>query len=432
MVEYQSIHETVIDDIFNTIKDGINVVDKVFVHKAPSKSNNIAQAGSLARATSALTLVFPVLVSNSLPIETASMIAKAIERRNVSMLQMAFSAYSLTYGKSAVEHLQDFHTNMDFDKMSLDKFIDVMDGLCEGADTFISSSQVQAVIEDCRKNINFTLEDSVNESSMMSFKEVNRLGNNTIIKEQEVIEEASDDIDDAVKSHSEERQTLAAQLLPMDIKKSNEMQPTLMLVNFYVGDEKDDKMKVAQQMVVGVKSKLYAVDSSEVVNRIIAKNVDSDIILKLVKVSTREISFVKDFLLGLDDAKLNASQKSNKNASQAIFNALERRASKGKVRKTLNNNNMFKAISTLVISSDEVELLKKYNNIDVLQKNVIAPIMEKLGLLYFVVADTVSEAVHVYVDGSSGYETISFTNLERDNSDSSYKKIVNLMTKVAR
>ena len=113
MILYNSIHETVIEDIFDTIKDGLDLVD----YAAGNRSTSIRRSSSLARATSGLTLVFPVICTNTLPIDTASMIAKAIERKNVSMLQIAFSAYNITNATDAIEHLSKFHTNLNTGKI---------------------------------------------------------------------------------------------------------------------------------------------------------------------------------------------------------------------------------------------------------------------------------------------------------------------------
>ena len=204
----------------------------------------------------------------------------------------------------------------------------------------------------------------------------------------------------------------------------------MVIVNFYVND-KDRDLNVAQQAVVGVKSKLYAISSSDILNKIITKHIDNDIILKLVKVSTREISFIKDFLLGIDDAKLDSLSKSRKGSGSRIFKALERRAIKGKIRKSLRMNNSAKAITSLVISSEEVEELRKYENMDVMQPRVICPIMEKLNLLYFVVVDETAESISIMTDGDTAYETYSFTSLEREAGDGAYKKVVNLITKMS-
>lgn len=472
---YESIHETVVADILETIKDGVHLVDGV----VRPKSANVRMSSSLARATSGLTLVFPVVITNTLPIETASMIAKAIERKNVSMLQMAFSAYNITNAPDALEHLAKFHKNLKLGHMSLDDFMDTMEMLDES--TTITITDKNAVNEDCKRNINFVLKPSINEKSLMSFKESTVYGQTYVTetrkdsvesrkvnadllsrlqkerqhkedieaaaakldvdKERNAISRDKNDIDrdkldlDSRKAlgqaSDQMRQYYASQLLPSDVKKANEMQPSMMLVNFYVNDA-DRDLNIAQQAVCGVKSKLYAVDSSDIINKIITKHIDSDIVLKLVKVSSREISFVKDFLLGIDDAKLDSLSKSRKGSGSRIFKALERRALKGKIRKSLRLENSAKAITSLVISSEEAEDLKKYNNIDVMQPRVIAPIMEKLNLLYFLVVDSTSEAVHMITDGDDEFESYSFTALERESGDSSYKKVINLMTKIAR
>ena len=102
----------------------------------------------------------------------------------------------------------------------------------------------------------------------------------------------------------------------------------------------------------------------------------------------------------------------------------------GKIRSALRMNNAAKAISTLVISREEAEEIDKYENIDIMKPNVIIPIMEKLNLLYFVVVDTTAETLYMLTDGETEYEAYSFTALERDASDTSYKKIVNLITKM--
>ena len=471
---YNAIHETVVSDIFETIKDGIRIAGDA----VNPKTARVRNSRSLARATSGLTLAFPVICTNTLPIETASMVAKAIERKNVTMLQMAFSAYNITNATDAVAHISKFHQNLNLSKMDLDKFMDAMEML--GESSYIYPEEMRAIAEDCKRNLDYVLNDSINETSLLEYSEITRYEEKRIIKEAkddnlEYDKMAQSDIhhyekmrqsdnqfnskmnqsdrqfkdrqSQQQKFHDDEmdnenikqrqnavdsqRQQFTAMLMQSDVKKANEMQPTMMLVNFYVND-RDRDLNVAQQFVCGVKSKLYAVESSDIINKIITKHVDSDILLKLVKVSTREISFVKDFLLGLDEARLDALSKSRKGSASRIFKALERRAIKGKIRRSLRMENSAKAISALVISAEEAEELKKYENIDIYQPRTIVPIMEKLNLLYFVVVDTTAESVNIITDGETEYESYSFTSLERESSDAAYKKVVNLITKVAR
>lgn len=468
---YNQIHETVVADIFETLRDGIKLVGDT----VNPKTAKVRNARSIARATSGLTLAFPVICSNTLPLETATMIAKAIERKNVALLQMAFSAYNITSDSDAISHLSKFHQNLNLGKMDLDSFMDAMESLSESSNIY--PNEIAAIKEDCKRNLNFILDDSINERSLLEYSEIHTIGRESIIYEAPRPKDLSgnplsdDDMENMAydntgighskedirwyydQKNKEDKQKLdtikvnndardkyrqatqnrsdqfTKQLLPSDVKKANEMQPTLMVVNFYV-NEKDRDLNVAQQFVCGVKSKLYPIDSSDIINKIITKHVDSDVLLKLVKVSTREISFVKDFLLGIDDAKLDSLSKSRKGSGSTLFKALERRALKGKVRRSLRLENSAKAISTLVISSEEAEELRKYENIDVMNPRTIVPIMEKLNLLYFVVVDTIGESVNMLTDGETEYESYSFTALERESGDAAYKKAINLITKV--
>lgn len=455
---FDAIHETVVSDILDAIKDGIKIVDGA----VRPKSKSVSSYSSLSRATSALTLSFPVLCSDSLPIDIATMVAKAIERKNVSLLQLAFSAYNITNAQDAVSYVSKFHQNIDMTKLKLDDFMDAMESLGEGS--MLDRTSKNAVLEDCKRNLNFILDDSINETSLLEYSEINTISGNCIIKEAKrsgnynraknyktkfmasATNNKRQNFKDAKRSDNynrakndktklmasatdSKRQYFISQLLSSDVRKANEMQPTMMLVNCYVNDNNKD-LNIAQEFVVGIKSKLYPVKSADVINKIITKHVDGDIMLKLVKVSTREISFVKDLLLGLDDAKLSALSKGRNNTTSKLFGALERRALNGKIRSALRMNNAAKAISTLVISREEAEEIDKYENIDIMKPNVIIPIMEKLNLLYFVVVDTTAETLYMLTDGETEYEAYSFTALERDASDTSYKKIVNLITKM--
>lgn len=430
-MDYSTLHETSLKDIFSTISNGL---DSLGISQS---KNRAAKTSSIARATSGLTLVFPVLCTDTLPIETATMISKAIERKACTMLQIALSAYNITNSKDAVEHLQDFHTNLGIDSLTVDKFIDIMDSVSEGVKFNISSMDIKAISEDCKRNINYYFEDDINPKSLNIYRDKG-VGQSVHIFKEAELNDNKDRLNNEFKNtkgaenikntQSAMKDRKPAVLLDTDVRKANEMQPTLILVNYYVSDTHKN-LNIGRQAVAGVKGKLYPIASADILNRIITKHVDGDIILKLVKLSTREISVIKDFILGADEAKMDALNMSKKNSGSAIFNALERRASKSKAVKWGKIDNSYKAISTLVISADEADELKKVNNLDVSSPSCIIPIMAKLNLLHFVIVDTVSESIAILTDGERKYEMYSFSNLEKESSDSNYKKIINLITK---
>lgn len=487
MMNPKAIHESILDTIINGIQDfpknlkkSIDSGDRKKLAK--TRDNKVASATSIARASAGLIFTYPVLCSSSLGIKSCTMVSKALERRNVTMLQILLAANQRT-NQNIMDYLKDFHTNLDFDKMSLEDFVDVitesgtyakMISKPEYLLEMMPLREKNAALEDFRENTNYFFEEDVNENYIGRFKLLKRNGYDTIIEadnsnsdpiwigpdykdidpDGEKYKEYEDKYpNDKAKAQSEYKKAMnklggvksysyndnvektnkitapnidSNRLLSSEIKKANEMVPTLMLINTI-----DPTTGANMQSVVGVKSRMISVPSGEVVGRILANYQDSNNLLKFIKLTTRETSFIKDFLLAVDNAKLDAINNSKKGSATALFNALERRSQNGKIRKMAKTEKQFaKAIATLVISQEDVEDLKKMNGIDVESIRIIKPIMEKLNLLYFVIIDESSESIKILIDGSDDYEVYPFSALEKENKDDTYKKVINLMAKM--
>lgn len=506
-----TIHETELKNIIGNILD---ISDNA--HREPQ--TDISKAYSISRATSALTMVFPTLVSASISIDAASIVSKAIERKWVTMMQLALSAFNMSNtATNAIDFIRDFHTNINPVKMDLDSFIDIADDIsarykleCTNMGESEMVRRISMIAEDCRVNIDFVFDDDINENSLSDFC-FRRMGYQDVVMEQKRGKGKNNDPDDDPdveevkgfkrsrhafsekrnKDHAKnsslpamyddnfrkdqqyrdykeeprqkwdkekgdsnkkikekeldyrmERDKVAQanqdrvnnnnyfqhQLVSTDVKKANELVPSMMIINVMVKDPNGEMQNL--QTMIGLKSKLYMVEPNEVVNKLITKYSDSNTLLKLIKVSTREISFFKDFLLAIDDAKLEALSKSKRGSSSKLFKALERRALGGKVRRTLGASNTCKPISSLVISNEEANYLLNYNDMDVNDPKVVIPIMEKLNLIYFIIVDESAETAKFLLDGDTQFETLSFSSLEKEASDGSYKKVVNLLSKI--
>lgn len=488
----KAIHELAL----STIIDGIKNVPKLTEiiggkmndadtkkSKSDRDKNKVAQATSIARASAGLIFTYPVLCSSSLSIKPCMMVAKALERKNVTMLQILLAANQRT-NQNIMDYLKDFHTNLDFDKMSLTDFVDVISETSNFSDiTNIPESIMEMMpikeknmaLEDFRNNTNYFFKESVNENSIGRFKALNRDGYNIVIeasydmdpdennKQKDQINK--DDLYDENKRRDDNgniktilndpKTTVykygqndqikyrdgtdkinnitapridSDRLISSEVKKANEIVPTLMLINTI-----DPTTGVNMQSVVGVKSRLIAVPSTEITNRILANYQDSNLLLKFIKLTTRETSFIKDFLFAIDKAKLDAINSSKKGSATSLLRALERRSENGKIRKLAKTEKQFaKAIATIVVSQEDVEELKKANSVDVETFRIIRPIMEALNLLYFVIVDESSETVKILIDGADDYEVYPYSALEKENKDDSYKKVINLMTKMSK
>lgn len=550
------IHETVIRDVIELISDltddGKSVIDKVTGQRGLNGYRNIA------RGTRDLTLTFPVIVTNATSVETASMIAKAIERKAVTMLQMLFSAVSITNADNALDYIKKFHTNLDVDgNMGVDDVIDLANQIStmESTETGFKVNN-QALFDEAVENFkrfrDHFLPDAVNEHSLNDFmvnpngmrvvtEKVQTFGkwsavNGRVVKlaksvtpedamdmsqaYQVALQQADDKIaqirtnmadlnaekraeaqraqatiddykrkiqqakdaaelakirdqmqremdkyqwtqkldqqkekyEDKVKILKDKAEGLAAKesiskilknrmdidkmradmaremVINTDIKKANELIPSMMVIQFCTVSASETP--IVSTAVIGVKARLQYVLSQDMRDRIIAKNTDKNGLFNLIKATTGQISFWKDFIFAVKKAKLDALSTSGKGSSSPIWKLLERRAIMSKIRRWTGTVNDAAAISTLVISQDEADILMKEERIDVMRPATIHAIMNAYNVMCFVVVDEVMEKVHfLFDDGSNSYETMSFSHLEREEGNGAYKKVINLLTK---
>ena len=222
-----------------------------------------------------------------------------------------------------------------------------------------------------------------------------------------------------------------AVVLNNEYKKANELQPTMMVVNFMKKDKNDEGY--INTAVIGIKCKIYPVTSADIVNRISGKLQDKSFLTNFVRATTNEIAFFRDFLFAVDQAKFDAKSYGKNASSNKLWKVLERRSTKSKFRRSLKMYNDATAISTLVMSENDSEYLKKVHSIDILDVSRARKIMDEYNFMCLVVANQSTEvASFLYDTGDDTYEMIPFSGLEREASDNSYKKMVNLLSKVSR
>ena len=215
--------------------------------------------------------------------------------------------------------------------------------------------------------------------------------------------------------------------------KANELMPTMMVINFVQKGESDSAPLSHVTAVIGVKAKLYPVSSTDICNRISSKIADKNILNSFIRATTNEIGFFRDFLFAIDKAKLDALSYGRKSTSNKLWKVLERRSIKSKFRRSMKMYNDATAITTLVLSSDDAEYLKKNHNVDIMNVNYARKLLDSYNLMGLCIVNEATEVVSfLYDTGDDNYEKLTFSNLEREASDNSYKKMVNLLSKVSR
>lgn len=220
-------------------------------------------------------------------------------------------------------------------------------------------------------------------------------------------------------------------VLNNEYKKANELQPTMMVINFMRhSEETGDSINTA---VIGIKAKIYPVSSADICNRISGKLDDKNVLSNFIRATTNEIAFFRDFLFAVDNAKIDAMSYGKKATSNKLWKVLERRSQKSKFRRSLKMYNDATAITTLVLSENDAEYLKKVYNVDILNVSKARKILDSYNFMCICVLNQSTEVASILYDtGDDTFEMIPFSGLEREASDNSYKKMVNLLSKVSR
>lgn len=392
--DINGIHETVISDLGKLFEkfDGIDIIKKTF----GSNKGNINSASSIAKAASNLVLTFPVLVDESVSLNTAQILTRAIEGKALVMLQLLFSAISvqsLKDDETAFDVIGKIHKNLNSD--DIEDYIQRMETMAtnesyEALDHLMKTIREENIVIDSyifNESYPAPIDEDANNKSMNDVK--NRTTGGFI-----------------------------ADIKDTDIKKVNNMMPSVLVVKLH-----NKNSQITTNVAVGVKAKIQYVPQDEVIYRISSKNKDKNMLFNFIRSTTREISFLKDFLFALDKAKLDAIkiQKS----SNSVWKILERRAVRNRVR-MFNNDGGYGGIVSLVISADTLATLNKEYDFKA-SISEVENLISQYNLLSFFVADDVNErATYLFDDASRQFTTVSYTALEKTDSKD-YKKIINLL-----
>ena len=222
---------------------------------------------------------------------------------------------------------------------------------------------------------------------------------------------------------------LQKQLLDSDIKKANELVPSMMIIRYTVAGKSSKNINVVEEFVAGVKARLIGCDSIEIIDRI-RLALDNKVDLKnFIRATTGEIKFCKDFLMAIDQAKIEAKRNSKLSKTSPIWRALQNRSTKSTFKRISKKTNTAAAITSLVISAEEVNRLNTMYNIDLLNIAKLRQVMEAYNFMEVVIVDEALETARFLLDnGDKYFQDYSFTALRKELSDSELKKVVNLMS----
>ena len=376
---------------------------------------------------------FPCIVTTANDFEPTTSAVKACEKNYASFLQVVYSMNSVMAaedGKGAADYLRRFHQNAE-GKTDLGDVISTFatesyealetnNVLCEAI--ICDGSSASIVIENrdqLEEELNSFVTDIVNDK----YRPGAHL--NSIMQEASVPD--SNSIQAERRSgRNNNNNTFAAQLSPNDVKKSNELVPTTLILKLSLQD-KNGNISGTTELVIGVKCVIHPVKSEEMIANL--SNINRGKLFNFIRWTSGEISFFKDFLFNIGEIKTDVVNRS-KGASRWWI-TLKRRADLARVGKRLFSNKSILPNATIICSMNEVEFLKANKNIDLLDQFYIDKIMKQFFLLGFVIIDESAQLMYFMFDGNSDWEVLSFTAVERENSSKSndFKEMLKLINR---
>ena len=401
------IQESILSDIIN-VYDNVTADDFSLDKLLPTQAGGYKSFKSINSATKDLVLTFPVMFSRNMELATAELIAKALEAKYANLVKMLLTAMAITNATDAIDYVKNIHSNMQFNNgIDVDDYLTINSKLTkESGAMVIFTPGTKAVYENYKHSLKHSLPIA-----------------------NQIISEADSKRDENKSSKSKDDKPGSVKF-DQDAKldKANQQMPLMMKVNFI---SKATGRPITTSAYLGIKCKLFDVAGLDIVQRIVSKNSSAISLFNFIRATSQEIGFWRDFVFALSKAKVDAISNARNGSSSKMWKALEQRATKSKLNQFFRQKNDATAITSLLVTTDEVEELKKNNDIDLSRSNVARKIMSDYNLLCIGIVDETTESVALIFDtGDDEYELVRFKSLKKDK-DMDAKQIVNLLTKMA-
>jgi hypothetical protein len=443
---------------------------------------NKFKSESLARKSSAATLQFPIIISRSVNMDTAQAVSKALERQYAIFVQIVLSLnpfLDLKKDKDMAGYLNKIHQNnpspLDLLESCTNVYSDeaynvhLLMSINEGCNGPVLKSNKEQMfcvedylnknkINDLYKPANITL--PVAESSLNYFCKKNGIEVITEANNNDDVEfrdkkynddvefrnkKYNNDVEFRDKKHAEDiamqqaklkadldraeaefRSKAMVKLSDNDVKKSNELVPTTLSVTMHVKD--GQSFGGVQNFVIGVKGLMHPVNSNEVINNLLDGYKSGNKFFNFIRFTTGEISFIKDFLLNINELKedaINAHSKSNSH----WWTTLKRRKTLAKAKNAFSRgNSKLLPNASIVCSMEEIVEINEVYGLDLMAPANVKKIMDRYFLLGFVIVDESQELCHFIFDGESNYQVLTFKGLERENNNKNdFKEIYKMI-----
>lgn len=398
--------DTVLGKILSVVKGGTG--KQAYDYLKPSEKYK-----SIARQSDKAICQFPVIASKAMTYDTATMIVKACERNFTTFMGVVIGLNQVIDSNTgAVDYISRFHTNTDD---TIERVSGYIDTKVNESVSPIDKKEMQRLLLEANVEFGSQFEaQSLNDRyKPVDIKSI--LATESVASGEVVVGMSDEEKSNAALSNKMVEPPFKFILKDSDVKKVNELVPSLMSVQLV--QRNDAGQNIPIHFLLGIKAVLHPVGSVEMINNVF-KAFDKGSrgkFFDFLRWTTGEISFIKDLVLGLDEVKRDISAERNKKESP-WWNILRNRNSMGRFRRWTKTAPLLPN-ATIAMTQAEVDNLRANTGVDILDPGSAVQVMQQLGLLQFIVVDDANDVAYFLIDGQTKFQTYTFNALQRDNGD---------------
>jgi hypothetical protein len=183
-------------------------------------------------------------------------------------------------------------------------------------------------------------------------------------------------------------------------EKVNDLQPYPVEIKLQIEQKDGTLYGNISTVICGIKAHLHPITRKHILDTLPGIMDDSNLFIKVIRWTTGEIKFFKDVFLNIDRAKLDAISTSEKKTDTGgrWLTTLKQRARTSKIERHVNiTGNSAQAIpnGTLILSKQNVNMLKSTSGFDILDPKTAKTIADKLFLINIIILDESTDTVHI-------------------------------------
>ena len=399
---------------------------------------------------------FPVIISSSVEKASITMIVKALEREYSTLIRFVIGQEDVIdldkFDKNS--YLRKIHQNSSINPSA--EYVQAINSVFAENVVLLNKEQLKPFLEDFEMGAinNLTISNYKVVSEARTVKRDAKLdafgqpvtsdGVHSTVSTTETYKDDNEQAIDKINVTNKQADTklkirqaekidaefakdyktgITSQLVDLDVKKSNELMPTVLEI--VVDYRANDTFKTTT-MLIGIKAVAHVLPTNEMTYFIGKSLKENRFIFRLIQWSTGEIKFWKDFVLSIDRIKAEAS--SSKSSRWWAF--LKSRAKHSRFKNLLGKEG-FIPNATFVLSMAEVEFLKNSEGIDLFDYKITDKLMKIFFLLRFVVLDDIDEIAYMYDEEQQTFNHYSYNQLEKEKSSSNkdLKSLVSLINR---